>query len=115
VARLARPRRQEHVPRSDRRELADDDLDLGPMAGTFPEERLGELAAADPEEAGHLDVELASCLPGRRRNRTLTSSRDLDRPVRDVRDPGGSSAGRLDHRRHAPNLAGLDQRGMFAA
>jgi len=33
----------------------------------MPAERLGELAVTDPEETGHLDVELASAFPWRGR------------------------------------------------
>lgn len=43
------------------------------MARSLPEERLGELASTDPEETGHLDIELASCLPGRGRGWALTA------------------------------------------
>ena len=70
------------------------------MAGARPKERLGELAAADPEEADHLDVKLASCGIGRRFNAILASGRDRDGPADDTLDLGRSSPGRQDRRRH---------------
>ena len=62
AAGLPLPRGQQREPRSDGRELGDVALDLAPVARALPEERLGELAAADPEESGHLGIELAGCI-----------------------------------------------------
>jgi hypothetical protein len=75
------------------------------MARALPEQRLGELAAADPEEAGHLDVELARCIRRRRRDRR--------RPPDDACDPGGWSPTCLDEHRHGRKIAADDQRGVF--
>lgn len=61
--------------------MGDDGLDLTPLTRSLPEERLGELAAADPEEAGHLGVELASRLPLRRSSLALTAGCRPDRRV----------------------------------
>lgn len=69
ATRLALPRRQQGQSRPNRRELRDIGLDFAPVARALPEERLGELSAANPEESGHLGIELAGCIddPQRRR------------------------------------------------
>ena len=49
--------------RPDRLELREDRGHPEPHRRPLPAERLRKLAVTDPEEAGHLDVELASAFP----------------------------------------------------
>ena len=66
--------------RPDRLELRDDDGHPKAHRWPLPAERLSELAVTDPEEAGHLDVELASAFPWRDRTNPWCGRTRLPRP-----------------------------------
>jgi hypothetical protein len=55
---------------ADRFELGEDHVDPAAEPRSAPAQGLGELAASDPEETGHLGVELASITPRRAADRT---------------------------------------------
>jgi hypothetical protein len=81
------------------------------VARSTPQERLRELAGADPEEAGHFVVELASGLPGRRGGTTAPPcGRVVGEQAPDHRSGGRED--RFEHR-HDHMLRSLDQRPMF--
>lgn len=114
--RLSLPGREQRKARADRRQLPNDGVDLAPVARPLPQERLRKLGAADPEETGYLGVELASGLPGRRTDVTLTAGCRHDRRVGGGElDPAGWRFGGLDPVHHVRIVAGEDQRGVFIA
>lgn len=93
--------------------MGDDLLHLASVAGSLPEERLRELAAAHPEETGNLGVELASCTLRLGNGLALTPGGHRSRHGDGARDPAGWRFGRVDHRRHARMVAGRRERFVF--
>jgi len=88
----------------------DDSVDLAPVARPAPHDRFGELARADPEEAGHLVVELALDVTRRRGG---ASARPCVRVV-GKEAPGHWSGGREDRKQvHVVSVTALGQRAMF--
>ena len=86
-------------------------LDLAAVAWSLPAERLGELAGSHLEEPGDLEVELASCVPGRFRP-TPMGRRRLD--AGNERSHRCSDPVTRLEPRHGPTFGSAGQRPMFA-
>jgi hypothetical protein len=56
--------------------------------GALPEERLGELSAANPEESGHLGIELAGCIDDPQRRRGERRGCNLENHGSSIEWPG---------------------------